>query len=271
MFFSCANVFPPPPSYPPPLGWANKGASGYPTGAPPSPGLSAMSTSDAAVHAFAVVLQVVGAAGVGSALSFPSPIAPSGRVSALLMIHLLFTWRVAGGADLPPICEEVDRVKWCMWVLATLNRTLLRELPSFWRVFGGKVHFSASLSILVFVKNVSLLNPSMDPACSGVGVTPWITHPKRPPRPPPPKALYQRPLGASNPFQIAHNQQTVLAWNPKLPTIMKVMSHWRTALMQSTLNRVNPSRATTHLQDMTVAWNLQHKSTNLIKFMRTSG
>ena len=45
--------------------------------------------------------------------------------------------------------------------LATLNQTLLRFLPSFRRVFGGREHFSASLPLLAFIKNVLLLNPPM--------------------------------------------------------------------------------------------------------------
>ena len=37
------------------------------------------------------------------------------------------------------------------------------------RVFEGRVHFSASLPILVFFKNVYLMKLSIDPACSGGG------------------------------------------------------------------------------------------------------
>ena len=51
----------------------------------------------------------------------------------------------------------------------------MRGLPSCRRIFGGRAHFSASLPLLMFVKNVSLLNPSLDPACTGGGFTPWLT------------------------------------------------------------------------------------------------
>ena len=54
--------------------------------------------------------------------------------------------------------------------LATLNQALMRGLPSCRRVFGGRAHFSASLPLLALVKNVSLMNPSLDPACAGGGV-----------------------------------------------------------------------------------------------------
>ena len=52
-------------------------------------------------------LQGLMAAGVGSALPFPSPNAPAGRVVVLSLIYLCFSCRVSGGADLPPIWEEV--------------------------------------------------------------------------------------------------------------------------------------------------------------------
>ena len=59
----------------------------------------------------------------------------------------------------------------------TLNWDLMRGLPSCSRVFVGKANFRASLSLFVFVKNVSLLNPSLDPACTGEGggLTPYLT------------------------------------------------------------------------------------------------
>ena len=72
--------------------------------------------------------------------------------------------------DLPPIWEEVACVKGRMEGLDTPNQTLLRGISSYQRVFGGRAHFSASLPFLAFVKNVSLLNPSLDPACAGGGV-----------------------------------------------------------------------------------------------------
>ena len=48
--------------------------------------------------------------------------------------------------------------------IATLNQALMRDLPSCSRVFGGRAHFSASLPLLALKQNVSLLNPSLDPA-----------------------------------------------------------------------------------------------------------
>ena len=51
----------------------------------------------------------------------------------------------------------------------------MRELPSCCRFFIERVYFSASLPLLVFVKNASLLNPSLDPACTGGGFRPWLT------------------------------------------------------------------------------------------------
>ena len=59
--------------------------------------------------------------------------------------------------------------------LATLNQALMRGLPSCWRVFGGRAHFSASLPLLALIKNVLLMNPSQDPACAWGGFTPWLT------------------------------------------------------------------------------------------------
>ena len=53
--------------------------------------------------------------------------------------------------------------------ISNLNQTLLRGIPSFRRVFGGRAHFSASLPLLEFVKNASLLNPSLEPACARGG------------------------------------------------------------------------------------------------------
>ena len=59
--------------------------------------------------------------------------------------------------------------------LATLNQALMRGLPSYRRIFGEKAHFGASLPLLVFVKNVNLLNRSLNPACTGGWFTPWLT------------------------------------------------------------------------------------------------
>ena len=53
--------------------------------------------------------------------------------------------------------------------LSTLNQALMRGLSPCCRIFGGRAHFSASLPLLAFVKNLSLLNPSLDPTCTGGG------------------------------------------------------------------------------------------------------
>ena len=46
----------------------------------------------------------------------------------------------------------------------------MRGLTSCRQVLGGRDHFSASLPLLAFVKNVSLMNPSLDPEYKGVMV-----------------------------------------------------------------------------------------------------
>ena len=67
--------------------------------------------SDDTVHAFAAALQGMVTAGVGEALPYPSPSAPSGRVAKILLFHLCFACRVAGDLDFPPIWEKVARTK----------------------------------------------------------------------------------------------------------------------------------------------------------------
>ena len=148
-------------------GWGSQGGSGYPTVPTPEQGLAALGVSAATVHAFVDVLQGVVVVGVGAALPAPSPAAPSRRFAALLLLHLRFSYGMAGDTYLPPIWEEVSRMKRRMEGLATLKKTLLRGIPSCRRVFGGRVHFSASLPLLSFIKNVSLMNPSLDPDCNG--------------------------------------------------------------------------------------------------------
>ena len=93
----------------------------------------------------------------------------------LLLLHLLFTCGVAGYAGILPIWEEVSRVRGRTEGLSTLNQTILRVIPSCWRVFGGRAHFSASLPLFAFVKNMSLMNPSLDPLCDGGAFTPLMT------------------------------------------------------------------------------------------------
>ena len=61
--------------------------------------------------------------------------------------------------------------------LASLNQTLLRGIPSYQQVFGGLAHFSAPLTLLAFIKNVTLLKPSLDLSCTGRGFTPCTTCP----------------------------------------------------------------------------------------------
>ena len=77
---------------------------------------------------------------------------------------------LAGDADLPRIWEEVARLKGHTEGLSTLNQTLLKVISSCRRFFWGRVHFYAFLPLLAFVNNVSLINPSLDPACDRGGV-----------------------------------------------------------------------------------------------------
>ena len=100
----------------------------------------------------------------------PAPSVPTGKIVTLSLLHPPFACGVAVDGDLPPIWEAVAWGKGRMEGLATPNQDLTRGLPSCLRVFGGRAHFSASLPLLAFVKNVSLLNPSLDPTCTGGGV-----------------------------------------------------------------------------------------------------
>ena len=104
-------------------------------------------------------------------MSLPSPAlsGPTGKVVTLSLLHLRFACGVAVDVDLPPTWESVARGRGKMERIATLNQAPLRGLPSCCRIFGGRVHFSAFSPLLAFVKNVSLLNPSLDPACTGGG------------------------------------------------------------------------------------------------------
>ena len=76
---------------------------------------------------------------------------------------------IQGGSGwyFPPIWESVAHRKGRIERLATLNQSLMQGLPSCFWVFGGRYHFSTSLPLLVFVKNLSLLNPSLYHACTG--------------------------------------------------------------------------------------------------------
>ena len=83
------------PSYPPLQGmgsgvWDTQGGIRHPTGPIPAPVLVALGISNAITHTFAAALQVVVTAGMGEALTSPSPATPSGRVAALLLLHICF-------------------------------------------------------------------------------------------------------------------------------------------------------------------------------------
>ena len=137
--------------------------------------LVALGLYDSALHAFAAALQGVVAAGVSAALPSPAPSGPTGKVATLSLLHLRFSFRLVVDVELPPIWKVIARGRGNMEGLATLNQALMRDLPSCCRIFGGGDHFSASLPLLVFVKNVILMNTSLDPACTGEGMTPWLT------------------------------------------------------------------------------------------------
>ena len=133
-------------------------------------GLAALGLSESTIHAFAAALQGVGTAGVSAAVPYPAPSAPTGKVVKLSLQHLRFACDVEVDGDLLPIWEAVAQGKGIMEVIATLNHSLMKGLTSCRRFVVGRAHFSASLPLLTFVKNVSLLNPSLDPACTGGGV-----------------------------------------------------------------------------------------------------
>ena len=61
--------------------------------------------------------------------------------------------------------SKLRNINW----LTTLNQTLMLGIPSCQRVFRGRAHSSAYLPLLEFARNVSLMNPSLDPACDGGG------------------------------------------------------------------------------------------------------
>ena len=62
--------------------------------------------------------------------------------------------------------------------ISTLNQALARGLPSCCQVFGGRAHFSASVPLIAFVKNMGVLNSSLEISCTGEGrgvFTPCLT------------------------------------------------------------------------------------------------
>ena len=130
-------------------------------GPPPVLGIATLGISGATFHAFAAALQGVVAVGVKSVLPSPSPTASAGRVSSLLLLHLRFACGVTGNTDLPHIWDEVAQLKGSTEGLATLSQAILRGLLSCWRFFWRRAHFSASLPLLEFLNNLSLMNPSL--------------------------------------------------------------------------------------------------------------
>ena len=140
-----------------------------------APGLASLEISDAAVHAFAAALQGVVVAGVETDLPSPFPTAPARRIAALFLLNLHFECRMAGYGGLLSIWGEVARVKGHTKGLATLNQVLLWGILSCRRFFGRRSQFSASLLLLEFIKTISLMNLSLEPACAGGRFTPWMT------------------------------------------------------------------------------------------------
>ena len=136
---------------------------------PLAKGLASLGLSDCAPHAVTAALQGVVETGVSAEGTSPALSTPTGKVSTLSLLHPRFTCWASVDGDLPTICEAFARGKGRMEGIATLNQALMRDLPSCSRVFGGRAHFSASLPLLALKQNVSLLNPSLDPACTGGG------------------------------------------------------------------------------------------------------
>ena len=141
-------------------------------GPTPATGLAALGLSDSAFHAFAAALQGVLLAGVSAAVPSPSLYTPTGKVAPLTLLHIHFVCGVAVDGYPPNIWEAVTQGKGSMEGISTLNRDLMWGLPYCFWVFGGRGHFSASLPLIVFVKNVILLNPSLDPDCTWGGSHP---------------------------------------------------------------------------------------------------
>ena len=116
-----------------------------------------------------------GRGGLSPPFPYTSPTTPAGRVVALLLRRLHFMCRVVGVGNWLPY-GGLAREKLITEGMNSLNQTLLQWIPYFWWVFGGRVHLSPSLPLLVFVNNFYLMNPFLDPECvGGGGVTSWIT------------------------------------------------------------------------------------------------
>ena len=88
-------------------------------------GLEGLGLLGAADHTFAAVMQGLVTAGVGSAFTYPSPTAPTGRFAALFLLNLCFACGVAEYRYLPLIWESVTRGKGGTKGLADLNQTLM--------------------------------------------------------------------------------------------------------------------------------------------------
>ena len=74
-----------------------------------------------------------------------------------------------------PIWEEVAKAKGRAEGMATPNQELLWGITSYRRVFRGRSNFSASLPLLVFVRNVLSMNLYLDPDCSRGEFIPCVT------------------------------------------------------------------------------------------------
>ena len=61
------------------------------------------------------------------------------------------------GGGLATIWEEVSRTNGRAEGMANLNYALMMGVPLCWRFFGGRVHFSYSLPLLSFVKNMACM------------------------------------------------------------------------------------------------------------------
>ena len=72
---------------------------------PLATGLADIGLTDSAIHAFAVALQDVVAAGVSAAVPYPDPSAPTGKIATLYLLQLSFAYGVAVDGFLPQIWE----------------------------------------------------------------------------------------------------------------------------------------------------------------------
>ena len=94
--------------------------------------------------------------GVVAEIPSPPPAAPAEKDAMLLLMHIFFACVEERDGDLPPIWEAVVKGNGKTEGLATLNQALMRGLPACCRVFGGRAHFSASLTLMSLIKSASL-------------------------------------------------------------------------------------------------------------------